>query len=608
MPNSFYNQSGYPAYGADGDSQSARSEFAAIQAGFDKMPALTASALYMVRVNAAATALESVQLTATLVGSTATGNISATTVQGALADIGARQIDGLTWSAGGGNLLVLAPATHAATSKATPVDADEIPLSDSAATFGLKKLTWANLKAGMFSAWGALIAAGTSKATPVDADTMAISDSAAGNATKTLTWANLKSGVFAALGGLIAAATSKATPVDADGIALSDSAASNATKLLTWANLKATLKSYFDSIYIPAGAAGGVRQTVQQGVTNSSGYANMLSAGTGLALNLAAAAKAMRVAFAAGPLDYISTLSADVTGVVSSLAANNLSYITADYVSATSVAWDKTLAPPQYGYAYPRANQALLHFDGTAGATTMLDDYGNTWTAMGGAKLQTNQIKFGSAALGGGGALNVFNGTTDYIKTTDIVTMGNGSWTARAWAYPTTVAATQLIFNFAQGGGFGVGLGIDATAKTKLYLSSTGSSYNIANGTLGTATISANAWALFEITYDAVAGKYFVNVNGVADQTITSASKICAITQVNIGAQTNSTTFFNGYIDEFEFLPYCDHPNGTTYTPPVAASSVATAGYSSDFFSIPDMTMYKVTAASASAGANPTLT
>lgn len=37
--------------------------------------------------------------------------------------------------------------THAATSKATPVDADEIPLADSAATFGLKKLTWSNIKA-----------------------------------------------------------------------------------------------------------------------------------------------------------------------------------------------------------------------------------------------------------------------------------------------------------------------------------------------------------------------------------------------------------------------------------------------------------------------------
>lgn len=37
--------------------------------------------------------------------------------------------------------------THAATSKTTPVDADEIPLADSGASFGLKKLTWASLKA-----------------------------------------------------------------------------------------------------------------------------------------------------------------------------------------------------------------------------------------------------------------------------------------------------------------------------------------------------------------------------------------------------------------------------------------------------------------------------
>jgi hypothetical protein len=41
----------------------------------------------------------------------------------------------------------IATILHAATSKATPVDADELPLIDSAASYGLKKLTWANLKA-----------------------------------------------------------------------------------------------------------------------------------------------------------------------------------------------------------------------------------------------------------------------------------------------------------------------------------------------------------------------------------------------------------------------------------------------------------------------------
>jgi len=40
-----------------------------------------------------------------------------------------------------------ATQTHAASSKATPVDADEVPLVDSAASNVLKRLTWANLKA-----------------------------------------------------------------------------------------------------------------------------------------------------------------------------------------------------------------------------------------------------------------------------------------------------------------------------------------------------------------------------------------------------------------------------------------------------------------------------
>ena len=42
---------------------------------------------------------------------------------------------------------LIASSTNAATSKTTPVDADEIPLADSATSFSLKKLTWANLKA-----------------------------------------------------------------------------------------------------------------------------------------------------------------------------------------------------------------------------------------------------------------------------------------------------------------------------------------------------------------------------------------------------------------------------------------------------------------------------
>lgn len=58
----------------------------------------------------------------------------------------ARNIDGQSFD-GTADITVIAPATHAATSKATPVDGDELPLVDSAASNVLKKLTWANLKA-----------------------------------------------------------------------------------------------------------------------------------------------------------------------------------------------------------------------------------------------------------------------------------------------------------------------------------------------------------------------------------------------------------------------------------------------------------------------------
>jgi hypothetical protein len=58
----------------------------------------------------------------------------------------ARNIDGQSFD-GTANITVIAPGTHAASSKATPVDTDEIPLVDSAASNVLKKLTWANVKA-----------------------------------------------------------------------------------------------------------------------------------------------------------------------------------------------------------------------------------------------------------------------------------------------------------------------------------------------------------------------------------------------------------------------------------------------------------------------------
>lgn len=119
---------------------------------------------------------------ASAIGFSPTGAIAATTVQAALAELdseksatghthtsgdvtdfteAAQDVVGALVAAAGGSYndgagtitfpaagaADVAAAIHGATSKATPVDADELGLADSAASFGLKKLTWANLKA-----------------------------------------------------------------------------------------------------------------------------------------------------------------------------------------------------------------------------------------------------------------------------------------------------------------------------------------------------------------------------------------------------------------------------------------------------------------------------
>lgn len=165
-------------------------------------------------------------------------------------------------SAGGSG--ITAADIHAATSKATPVDADELPLDDSAASFGLKRLTLANLKATLKTYFDSLTTTYTNKTISGSSNTLSnigiASLSATGTPSSTTfhrgdnTWSPLTTTLLTprTIDGqtfdgsanitVIApgthAATSKTLPVDGDEIPLVDSAASNVLKKLTWGNLK----------------------------------------------------------------------------------------------------------------------------------------------------------------------------------------------------------------------------------------------------------------------------------------------------------------------------------------------------------------------------------
>jgi hypothetical protein len=195
-----------------------------------------------------------------------TGDTGATGAQGPQ---GIQGIQGVA-----GNAANIASDTHAATSKTPPVDADELGLIDSAASYGLKKLTWSNLKAALKTYFDGLYPSGSGTSSGTNTGDQTSVTGNAGTATALQTARNIDGQSFDGTGNITViapgahAATSKATPVDNDEIPLVDSAASNILKKLTWSNLKATLKTYFDGLYKPT-AVGDAQLIYRYTVTGS---------------------------------------------------------------------------------------------------------------------------------------------------------------------------------------------------------------------------------------------------------------------------------------------------------------------------------------------------
>jgi len=161
------------------------------------------------------------------------------------------------------------------TALVTPADADKMIIVDNSTSLA-KKITWANIKAtlttyfdGLYTGKNTAITGATKTKITYDSKGLVTSgadattaDIASSTDKRYVTDAQLtvigntsgtNSGneTTTTIGTLINGATSKTTPVDADQVGLMDSAASNILKKLSWANIKATLKTYFDTLYIP---------------------------------------------------------------------------------------------------------------------------------------------------------------------------------------------------------------------------------------------------------------------------------------------------------------------------------------------------------------------
>lgn len=330
-----------------------------------------------------------------------------------------------------------------------------------------------------------------------------------------------------------------------------------------------------------------IRQTVINGA------AAPLAIGTGLAVNLAATATPIEIAFASGfgasgNVDYVGQIAADQTGYWSGLTASIINFLSIDR-NAGSGALTATFSKyqPQYGPSYQTGGNALLHLEGTAGSTTFTDDWGNTWAAGGGApKIQTNQAKFGSAGLGGAGALNILNGT-DRIKSTNINTLGpsGASWTVQGWFYMTNYPGTAVGIMGHATSTFMVQVDGGGLQRLSLYINGTN------NNTVGT-VMTTNAWHHIACTYDGTT--YYLYLDGAKVAQIASGTPVGSMAFMEVPGAGNSSTYMTGYVDEFQILIGTNlYPGGTTFTPPSSAGTIA----GGDWFDTANMVMKSVSGA-----------
>jgi len=188
---------------------------------------------------------------------------------------------------------------------------------------------------------------------------------------------------------------------------------------------------------------------------------------------------------------------------------------------------------------YPSCS-LLMHFSGSNGSTTFIDNSPNniTVTSNNGAKITSSISKFG-------GTSGFFDGTNDYAvtPTASAFTFGTNDLTIELWIYPTTssVSAYKVLVGdniYGSIGGWQL-----YSYNNQLNLWKGGTELIAPSGTL-----TLNSWN--HVVWTRASGNNRIFINGTQVGTTVSDSTNYISSVIYIGASKTNTFNFAGYIDE----------------------------------------------------------
>lgn len=182
----------------------------------------------------------------------------------------------------------------------------------------------------------------------------------------------------------------------------------------------------------------------------------------------------------------------------------------------------------------------LLHGNGINGSTRITDNSPTpkTVTAVGNAQISTAQSKFGGASI-------AFDGTGDSltIPANSDFAFGTENFTVECWLYLTSSTASYAILHGTTNVTNTFGFQLNGSFNTSFVYTVGGSSV-----TYSSLPLLSKTWQHHALVRRSGTLQWFIN--GVAQGTRTFSNNVTAIGNLKIGAVSNDSGAFNGYMQD----------------------------------------------------------